>query len=804
MQPSLVQLQKYLQLEQARNFDNGAVMGGLARILASWEKAAQSEGVPVGQLQSIIHEIQAYEQIPMDGRKASIDRIYKLIAKPSGTKTAEPTPSVSKSKQISRSVTATSTKIAAESVPEALAAPVHILDGVGPKSAERLAKLDLLTLEDMLFHTPRRYEDYSQLLPIAEVTFGQSVSVAGVVRSKSKRQSGKRKLKIYELLIEDDSGSIRASWFNQPWRTKNLKEGDRVLLSGQADQYLGRLLLSNPEIEQLDGDHINTQRIVPFYPLTAEVGQRWLRKLMHSVIHHWAPRIGDAIPSRWLDQQGLVDISEALLNIHFPQSEEALKAAQLRLAFGEMLLLQLNVLQKRTKKQSLKARKFPLDQDWHDRQFAQIPFVLTAAQQRAWSEMQSDFESGRPMTRLLQGDVGSGKTVVAALGASAVIARGAQAAIMAPTSILAEQHFQNLRELLVADQLLLSSEIALLQGSTPKAEKERILKELALGHIKLLIGTHALIEKTVVFQDLQFIVIDEQHRFGVGQRAALRAKGKSPHVLVMTATPIPRSLALSIYGDLDLSIIYELPPGRKAVQTQIMQPRERPKAHKLVLRELAEGRQAFIIYPLVEGSESKAEKAAVQQSLALQKGVFTEWKVALLHGRLKADEKEQIMAKFREGKTNVLVSTSVIEVGVDIPNASVMLVEGADSFGLAQLHQFRGRVGRGTDSSYCILIPETESDFENERLEAMVETNDGFKLADYDLKQRGPGEFLGKRQSGYSSLRFASLTDSRMINEARVLATEILKTDPGLNESENLALTNSVRAFSEREAGEIS
>lgn len=802
MQASLQQLTKYLELEVSRGYDNGAVMGGLGRILERWEGAARAEGLPEGQLQGLVAEIRGYEQLDRGERQAAIRRLQTLIKDPKAAGRERKTADRKAKKAEPKADNAP--KLAAEDVPKALASPVNVLDGVGAKSAERLARLGIYTLEDMLFHIPRRYEDYSQLLPIREVRYGERVSVAGSVSSKSSRRAGKRRMKIYEILVEDESGAVRASWFNQPWQTSKLKEGDQVLLSGQVDQYQGRLILSNPEIEKVDGERINTQRIVPFYPLTADIGQRWLRRLMHKVVGHWGPRIGDAIPASVLEGEGLPELSAALMNVHFPRSQDALKAAQQRLAFGELLLLQLNVLQKRAAKQSKSARRFMVDAGWRAQQFAALPFELTGAQMRSWEEIAADLDSGRPMNRLLQGDVGSGKTVVAGLGAGAVMASGAQAAIMAPTSILAEQHLASLKRLLVGEGLLTENEIALLLGATLKAKKKRIRAELAAGRIKLLIGTHALIEDEVRFADLQFIVIDEQHRFGVNQRAALRAKGEKPHVLVMTATPIPRSLALSIYGDLELSVIDELPPGRQQVETRVLQARERGRAHELVLAELEAGRQAFIIYPLVEGGEEKAEKAAVEQSQALQQSIFKDWRVALLHGRLKADEKERIMSEFRDGKADVLVSTSVIEVGVDVPNASVMLVEGAERFGLAQLHQFRGRVGRGSDKAYCILIPEAESDFENERLAAMVESNDGFVLAEYDLQQRGPGEFLGKRQSGYSSLRFASLSDSRMIKQARGLAAKLLEADPQLSQPQHRALAKSVRAFSQREAGEVS
>ncbi len=465
MQPSLEKLGKFLKLERSRGFDNGAVMGGLTRILEKWESEAQGDGVAADLLAALISRIQAYENLDAPQRKQAAAEMLMLIEDPSKLAQFQVAGQAPKKKPPKKK-SDEGHKLLGEELPKALASPVGILDGVGPKSAERLEKLGIFTLEDMLFHLPHRYEDYSQLLPIRDVRYGQTVSISGTVRSKSSRTVGKRRLKIHEIVVEDESGAIRASWMNQPWQTKKLDEGDRVLLSGKVDQYLGRLILSNPEMESLGSANINTNRIVPIYPLTANMSQRWLRKMMHKVVRHWAPRIGDAIPQSLLEQEGLSELSEALLDVHFPRSEEALKAAQYRLAFGELLLLQLGVLQKRAQIQAQTARIIPVDEGWQARQFAQLPFTLTAAQLRSWEEIQADLRSGRPMNRLLQGDVGSGKTVVAGLGASAVIASGAQAAIMAPTSILAEQHFRSLKEQLVGDGLLIEDEIALLQGAT--------------------------------------------------------------------------------------------------------------------------------------------------------------------------------------------------------------------------------------------------------------------------------------------------------------------------------------------------
>jgi len=446
---------------------------------------------------------------------------------------------------------------------------------------------------------------------------------------------------------------------------------------------------------------------------------------------------------------------------------------------------------------------------WLEAQIARLPFALTGAQRRALEEIRRDLASGHPMNRLLQGDVGSGKTVVAALAMGMVAAQGAQAALMAPTAVLAEQHLRSLRRLL-ADEggLLAAAQIRLLVGNTPAAERREILAGLASGEVKILVGTHALLESPVQFADLQLAVIDEQHRFGVQQRARLRAKGEHTHILVMTATPIPRSLALTIYGDLDLSVMDEMPPGRQPVGTYLLMPRERERVYRLIRHEVEKGHQAFIIYPLIESSEAlENTPAAVEAHRRLQEEVFPDLKVGLLHGKMKPAEKDEVMQRFRDGEFHVLVSTAVVEVGVDVPNATVMLIEGANRFGLAQLHQFRGRVGRGGEQAYCILIPETENAArENERLKALVETTDGFLLAEKDLQQRGPGEFFGTRQAGFAEtrLRMANLLDVRLIEQARNLSQELIARDPALQAPEHRLLAQKVAQFLQQGQGEIS
>jgi ATP-dependent DNA helicase RecG len=518
---------------------------------------------------------------------------------------------------------------------------------------------------------------------------------------------------------------------------------------------------------------------------------------MAQVINYWAPQVADALPESVRQSAGLMPLGQALLNAHFPESQENLAQARARLAFDEIFYLQVGVLRQKRDWKSVEARRFEVSDEWLESRIASLPFKLTAAQQRAVEDVRTDLASGRPMNRLIQGDVGSGKTVVAAIAVAMIVQSGAQTAIMAPTSILAEQHGRNFLSLLAGENgLLQPSQVRLLVGDTPEPEKEEIRAGLADGSIKIVIGTHSLIENPVVFQDLQLAVIDEQHRFGVEQRAALRAKGTSPHLMVMTATPIPRSLALTLYGDLDLSVIDEMPAGRQPVATHVLRPQERERAYTLIQGQIADGKQAFIIYPLIEESEKIEARAAVDDFETLDKNVFPNRKLGLLHGRMKPDEKDETMLKFRDRKYDILVSTTVVEVGVDVPNATVMLIEGADRFGLAQLHQLRGRVGRGTDQAYCLLIPTHEDAAENERLQAMAETNDGFVLAERDLHQRGPGEFLGTRQSGYTqTLQMASLTDIELIEKARIQAQAVFERDPYLTQPEHALLAETYRRF---------
>ncbi|HZU86646.1 MAG TPA: ATP-dependent DNA helicase RecG, partial [Anaerolineaceae bacterium] len=687
-----------------------------------------------------------------------------------------------------------------------LNAPLTVISGIGPRNAQSLEKLGLRTLADLLYYFPRRYDDYSQLKPISHLMYGDEVTVIGTIQSTSTRPFRNGQGSIIEAILSDGTGYIRLSWFNQPWLSTKLTSGLQIVVSGQVEMYLGRLVINSPDWEQLDQEQLHTNRIVPIYPLTANITQRWLRRTMYQTISFWAPRTPDHLPENIRRAGDLLDLSTALRQAHFPDNPEALKTARSRLAFDEIFLLQLGVLAQKRNWQSANAKVFTVSDEWMNVQFSRLPYTLTKAQNHALDDLRSDLAAGRPMNRLLQGDVGSGKTVVAAIALAMVTLQGDQTALMAPTSILAEQHYRNLSALLASGENcpMRPEEIRLMLGSTPEAEKEEIRAGLNDGSIKLVIGTHALIEAPVTFQHLQMVVIDEQHRFGVSQRAALRSKGENPHLLVMTATPIPRSLALTVYGDLDLTVIDEMPIGRQPIETHVLRPNEIERAYQLIQSQISKGRQAFIIYPLIEKGERDDAKAAVDEHARLQTHIFPQLKLGLLHGRMRPDEKEEVMAAFRDNKFPVLVSTSVVEVGVDISNATVMLIEGANRFGLSQLHQFRGRVGRGAAQSYCLLVPDTENEVENQRLEVMAETNDGFVLAERDLEQRGPGDFLGTRQSGFAELQMASLTDVRLIEKARRLALQLFEQDPDLQKPEHLLLNKAFNRFWSIGRGDIS
>ncbi len=855
MQSSLEKLRKFFRLEHENGYSNTAIIGGLEKMLDFWAADARADGNNEEVIQAVEQRLRSYDGLSPQSRADALKGLWKRIGdtypetqQRSGQRPQQSQPRSHPAQQQSQPTTEQPKPRSepqanephpqqprphpvapprSESIPgakhsqtpAALSAPLTVLQGVGPKHAQTLAELGMQTLGDMLYYFPRRYEDYSQLKPIKSLWYGEQITVIGTIQSVHTRPIRGGSSSIIEAILSDGTGALRLSWFNQPWMANRLKEEMQISVSGTVEQYLGRLVMNQPDWEPVDIEHLHTNRIVPIYPLTAKITQKWLRNLMNQVVTYWAPAVVDSLPESTRKDARLMPLGQALLQAHFPDTQDSLKTARERLAFDEIFFLQMGVLRQKRDWKQVEARRFPISDEWLGARLTSLPFTLTNAQQRAVTDIRADFDSGKPMNRLLQGDVGSGKTVVAALAAAMITSNGSQAAIMAPTGILAEQHYQSFVNLLAPHQLPQNSEnlggvpqqgeggeIRLLTGDTPEAEKEAIRNGLADGSIKIVIGTHAVIEGPVQFKDLQFAVIDEQHRFGVEQRAELRSKGTNPHLLVMTATPIPRSLALTVYGDLDLSVMDEMPVGRQPINTHVLRPQERERAYTLIRGQIKEGRQTFIIYPLIEESEKMEDlRAAVDDYEVLSKEIFPDLKLGLLHGRMKPDEKDETMLKFRDKQYDILVSTTVVEVGVDVPNATVMLIEGADRFGLAQLHQLRGRVGRSSEQSYCLLLPTHEDATENERLQAMAQSNDGFVLAELDLKQRGPGEFLGTRQSGYATgLRMASITDVALIEKAREQAQKLFKEDEDLQKPEHALLAESLQRFWGASKGDVS
>lgn len=831
MQRSIEKLYKILKLEAELSYTNKAVVGGLEKLVEAWQGDARADGILEDKIQAVSAIINRYAGYAGADRAQAINRIglilenpgikhlITLVPQPPATISTNTPSNVPRPAKITRPISPKgriSTRRRTEPVlsessieiNETLSSPTTIIQGIGAKQAELLSKLDLNTVEDLVYHFPRRYDDYSELKLIKNIKYGEEVTIIAYIKSISTFTTQDKRRKILQVVVSDNTASIQLLWFNQEYHIRYLRKDMFLSISGKIEQYMGRLVIYHPEYEQIDKQQLNTKRIVPVYSLTARLSQKWLRRVIYSVVTSWAPKIPEFMPEYILEDADLLDLSTALKEIHFPENHTNLKKARYRLAFDEIFLLQLGVLRQKYEWTQQEGRLFQVEDGWLDQRINELPFQLTSAQHKVLEDIRNNLSSGKPMNRLLQGDVGSGKTVIAGLAISIVLKNGAQAAYMAPTSILAEQQCHNLRTLLANPQgeesLLQEDQIRLLIGDTPTKERNEILEGLKTGQIKLVIGTHALIEDPVIFQDLQIVIVDEQHRFGVSQRAALREKGENPHLLVMTATPIPRSLALTIYGDLDLSIIDELPPGRQPVKTAIIYPTERERIYTLIRAQVQNDRQAFIIYPLVEQNENGSELAAVEEQERLQSEVFPNLRVGLLHGRLRPEEKETVMHQFRNRAFDVLVSTTVIEVGVDIPNATVMVIEGANRFGLAQLHQLRGRVGRSDEQSYCILIPEKNEAAENERLLAMESTNDGFVLAERDLDQRGPGEFLGTRQSGYANLRLANLTDIHLIEKARKYAQQVFENDPTLCAPEHQLMLDAVKHFWPTQEGDPS
>ena len=698
-----------------------------------------------------------------------------------------------------------------------LTTPIEKIPRIGPVYQTRLKKLGIKKVEDLFYHFPYRYEDFSEIIPVSKVSLGQICCIKGKILKIETTRTWKKKMILTTAILQDKTGAIKVVWFNQPYLINVLKEGDEVCLAGKATSGDDGFYLTNPAYEKISqkSDLTHTGRLVPVYPETEGLSSRWLRFILRPLLAKFKKEVKDPLPDKIRNKFNLMPIGKALWQVHFPDSKSLAKKAKDRFSFEELFFIELLVLKIRNKIARQKGVSVPLNVDLVKKFTKSLPFKLTDAQKKSSWQILKDLEKSRPMNRLLEGDVGSGKTVVAAIAALNTVKAGWQVAFMAPTEILAKQHFQEISKLLADFKL----NIGLLTGKADKfiskklkrevieISRNKLLEKTRKGEIDILIGTHALIQDKVKFNNLALVILDEQHRFGVEQRAKLIVNEKKkedrtiPHLLSMTATPIPRTLALTIYGDLDLSLINELPKGRKKILTKTVSPANRSKAYDFIKKQVERGKQVFVICPRIEPqseeeskkiSKSKltkkkrailswAEVKAVKEEYEkLAKEVFPDLKVAMLHGKLSSREKEKIMKDFKKKKLDILVSTSVVEVGVDIPDATLMVIEGAERFGLAQLHQFRGRVGRSKHQSFCFLFTDSPAKKTRQRLKALIDSDNGFALSEKDLEIRGPGNLLGTRQWGIPDLAMSALKDIFLVEKTRKAAKEILEEDPDL------------------------
>jgi ATP-dependent DNA helicase RecG len=833
--PHVEALLKILELERSKDYKDVAVVGGVDRYLRNYLKKARDSGES-SSASRICPPDFSYAALTKEQRRQWAEKTRRIL-------TERPSCKPSPAKKSSARPVPVKQPLPAPGM--TLESPITSVKGIGPSMASRFAKLGVRTVRDMLYFFPRRYMDYGDQRRVSELDVGLEQTLAATVWEARQVNLGGRLGT--EAIVGDETGNVRAVWFNQPYLAKRFRTNARLVLFGKVGVYKGKKVFESPEWELLESEELpHADMLVPVYPLTEGLYPRSVRRLAKAVVSGWALRLGDHLPGEVRNRCALMPLSEAIQQAHFPDSSESRDEARRRLAFDELFLIQMGVAARKLEWQETQASAaFRIDDDLLRRFGDSLPFRFTPAQKRALKEILTDVSQTRPMSRLLQGDVGSGKTVVATAALMMTAANGCQGALMAPTEILAEQHFNTIASLLsrlgaheggasqeVQDASCRESEgvrrgttsralprapenatvsdgdnrsllkfpsvppypfvMALLTGSLKAGAKRKIQKQAVEGGVHLVIGTHALIQKGVEFQKLGLVVVDEQHRFGVLQRSALRQKGSNPHVLVMTATPIPRTLALTLYGDLDLSVIDELPPGRVAIETKWLEPAQRQAAYDFVRRKIGEGRQAFVVCPLIEESESIEAKAAVAEYKRLSEEVFPDLRLGLLHGRMSSADKESVMRRFKDRQLDILVSTPVVEVGIDVPNAVVMLIEGADRFGLSQLHQFRGRVGRGEHKSYCLLLAESPSFEGRERLKIIERTRDGFLLAEEDLRLRGPGEFFGTQQSGLPDLRMARLSDVALLEMARGEAIRLLGSDRGLKRPEHRLLAKEV------------
>lgn len=804
-----------LELERAKGFTNTSVIGGLDKFIRRWRKEITVAFPNSTLVRKLLCQI--YDEMTNSQREKWVSRWSKLLEPPSAVVKSPKTPNV-KSSRLQKSP---SQKIAAQAL--GLDGAVTDLRGVDTKTTAKLSKLGITTIRDALYLFPRRHNDYTQGSKVADLgPETRATIIATVWEARQVRLGRSGNLKATEAIVGDETGNIRVLWFGQAFLARQLVTGTKIALSGNIEVFNKNRVLQSPDYDIISGKTlpIHTGRLVPIYPLTEGLSARNLRRIMWQAVENWTPHVSDFMPKEVLEDLELENLPQAIAHAHFPPDLDSCERARRRLAFDELFILQTAVLMhRRDWQQDAQGIAIKPDRQVVANFINGLPFQLTGAQERCLEEILQNMATSTPaMSRLLQGEVGSGKTVVALASLLAVARSGHQGSIMVPTEVLAEQHFHTVCNLMdnlaqpvqegnlftaYLDSYQQPISVALVTGSTKKSLKRELQQRASEGSLDIIIGTHTLIQEDMEIPNLALAVVDEQHRFGVMQRAALRGKGGiTPHMLLMSATPIPRTLALTLYGDLDISTIDELPPGRQKIATRWVSANKREAAYAFLRKQVLSGRQAFVICPFIEESEVIEAKAATEEYERLSHEIFPDLRLGLLHGRLTTRQKEAVMTQFYGGELDILVATPVVEVGIDVANATVMMVEAADRFGLSQLHQFRGRVGRGNFKSYCLLLAEDPSDLARERLSAIEQIHDGFKLAEVDLSLRGPGDFFGTRQSGRPSLRMAQLSDRQLLGQAREKAAKLLQNDPDLSHREHQPLAREVARFQGGVSGE--